>query len=232
LRIRRENCGFIVAKTYLIDGYNVLLRWRRGGIQRGPGNLEAARDAFVHWIARRAENPGQYAVVFDASSTPRTGLVETHVGGVRVIFAEGYASADEYIIAACQGRPKPTSDHVVVTADRSIQMSARRCHWLVESADEFLERLSRLKEDDLADEASPQQPTPRRNSKPTALLGEDLQAFREAMGESGAHESPLQEDSSRPATSPSKKRDSSKNVTSYEDLSDFYRQMREDLDQE
>jgi len=119
----------------LIDGYNLLMRWRRGGIRSGPGNLERARDALVAWLERRLVDQ-QATIVFDAPGSARKSDAVRRAGPLQIVFAVDARSADEWILSECRKPNAATT--TVVTNDWSIQAAARRAGARVLSTDDFL----------------------------------------------------------------------------------------------
>jgi len=227
-----------MAREYIIDGYNLLLRWRRGGLKPGPGNLERAREALIAWIARHAGDPARVTIVFDASRTPRIGLADSQVMGVRVVFSEGYASADDWIIKECQSRPRH-QQLAIVSSDREIQLAARRAKAEVISADSFIADLHKRSEFDEEDEEDEIRSamTPRELVDPSDkgspapgenLSAEELDEFRQAMNQKMAKEE--DEPPSKPAKSglPAEPPPGIKNEIREDDgMEDFYRHMRD-----
>ncbi len=216
-----------MSKDLVVDGYNVLLRWRRGGLKRGPGNIERAREALIQWIARRVSEPARVTLVFDAGQGSRSGLVDYRLAGIRVVFAEGMASADDWIARECDSRRGDKSLRVI-SNDRAVQLAARQARVEYCSTDDWIAELTSfgLREeidDDVAVDSSPISP----NIKSTDLTGHDLDEFRAAMGEKpGAPAEPTDSRSSKPADS-NEKKSPQKNVRSEGDLSNFYREMRQ-----
>ena len=214
-------------KDIVVDGYNVLIRWRRGGLKPGPGNVERAREAFVQWIARRVSDPSRVTLVFDAGQGSRSGLVDSRRAGVRIVFAEGVASADDWIARECDSR-RGDKCLLIVSNDRAVQLAARQARVAFCSSDDWIAELisfGRREEIDNEDEFDP--PRVSHPRKATDLTGKDLDEFRAAMGDKlnrpTDHEN---KDSNKPAGSKEESAPS-KNVRSEGDLSNFYREMRQ-----
>lgn len=187
-------------------------------MRRGPGNLERARNALVGWIERRLPEGDSATVVFDASKAARGTKDASSAGRIRVVFATGYDSADEWIIDECSQSP----DGAVVSNDGQIQAAARRSRVEVVSSDEFVARLSQEVS------AQPSSIKPREEGatqgcdleKPAVALTpdeiEELRAFTAASDEPEA--APIRPSRIGPARSRPKPD---------ADLEDFYRTMRE-----
>ena len=223
-----------MAREYIIDGYNLLLRWRRGGLKPGPGNLERAREALVTWISRRSEDPSRITIVFDASRTPRAGLADSHMHGIRVVFSEGYASADDWIIKECQTRPRDR--HLaIVSSDREIQLAARRAKAEIISADSFISELytrtdlDEEEEEELRESMTPRSPTDAtgKGTVEPDLSADDLATFREVMKEA---DQPEKSGGPKPKGKTSLPKDVpplKKEIREENEMEDFYRQMRD-----
>ena len=113
-------------REYLIDGYNLL--WSASPIswKDGPGNLERARNALLSWIARRAQDPSQITIVFDAGpEAPRHGPIHARAFGIHVLFAKDHPDADELIGELCRRCSAP-SRMVVVSDDHEVRRFAKR----------------------------------------------------------------------------------------------------------
>ncbi|MBY0586745.1 NYN domain-containing protein [bacterium] len=214
-----------MGRDLIVDGYNVLLRWRRGGIKRGPGNIERARDALVAWVARRVDNPTDVTLVFDAQKGSRAGLVESRRDGVRVLFAEGLASADDWIARECDARRHDKS-MLVVSNDRAVQLAAKQARVEYLSADEWIANLTSFgRREGIVDDPEPASPLPR-TLPPATLSGSDLDEFREAMQQPEKAKPLPTKESSRVADPPSMP-GKPEPPRSAGDLQSFYETMRD-----
>ncbi len=111
----------------LIDGYNLL--HATGIVARGigPGTLERARLALLNFLAASIE-PDELArttVVFDAAGRLPGLPRELEHGGLKVLFAAGYADADTLIEELVRSHSAPRQ-LTVVSSDHRIQQAARR----------------------------------------------------------------------------------------------------------
>lgn len=228
-----------MAREYIIDGYNLLLRWRRGGLKPGPGNLERAREALIAWIARHVDDPSRITIVFDASRTPRIGLADSQVMGVRVVFSEGYASADDWIIKECQSRPRHRQ-LAIVSSDREIQLAARRAKAEVISADSFIADLHKRTDFDEEDEEDEIRSamTPRSSGESSDkesaaenenLSSEELDEFRQAMKQMKniKEDEEMPNNSSKSVPPPEQPPGIKKEIKEDDGMEDFYRHMRD-----
>lgn len=228
-----------MARDYIIDGYNLLLRWRRGGLKPGPGNLERAREALIAWIARHADDPSRITIVFDASRTPRIGLADSQVMGIRVVFSEGYASADDWIIKECQSRLRHRQ-LAIVSSDREIQLAARRAKAEVISADSFIADLHKRtdfdeedEEDEIRSAMTPRSSGDSSDKGPEAvgktLSSEELDAFREVMKQTkiAKEEEEIPSSKAKPAPPSEEPPGIKKEIREDDGMEDFYRHMRD-----
>lgn len=213
-----------MGKRYLIDGYNLLLRWRRGKIKPGPGNLERAREALIEWIGRSLADAEHAIIVFDAGQGTRAGLTESRLRAVRVVFAVDFPTADDWIIEEC--RTAQRDPHlVVVSNDRQVQFAAQRFKiaWL--SCEQFLQRSSE-EESPPAEQHLPDVRKQEFTKDEVALTEEERALFRESTPVDDVP-GPLESNAERPTPDsqvpPARKPHSPPG----EDLSDFYRQMRD-----
>jgi predicted RNA-binding protein with PIN domain len=216
-----------MSKDLVVDGYNVLLRWRRGGLKRGPGNIERARDALVQWVARRVSEPARVTLVFDAGQGSRSGLVDSRLAGVRVVFAEGMSSADDWIARECDSRRGDKSLRVV-SNDRAVQLAARQARVEYCSTDDWIAELTSFGlREEITEETDFDPPVPSSTSLSTELTGIDLDEFRAAMGEEPRVPAERTDSPSGKPVESKEKQPPQKNVRSEGDLSNFYREMRQ-----
>jgi predicted RNA-binding protein with PIN domain len=215
-----------MSKDLIVDGYNVLLRWRRGTLKRGPGNIERAREALAKWVARRVDDPSRVTLVFDAGRGNRAGLVESRLDGVRILFAEGLASADDWIARECDAR-RHDKNLVIISNDRAVQLAARQARVEFQSADQWIERLTSLGLHDEGFDEDPPTPVPA-PPRTVDLTGTDLDEFREAMKQTG-RDQPASKDSTSPPSVPDASIAPSKlpPPKADADLDPFYRDMRQ-----
>lgn len=198
----------------LIDGYNLLMRWRRGRIRSGPGNLARAREALVAWLERRVADE-EATIVFDAPESTRRDAAILRAGRLQVVFAVDARSADEWIIAEC-GRANAGTT-TVVTNDWSIQAAARRAGVSVVSSDEFLSALRSPTKPAAAPQTAAKSDKPELSPEESARLRDEWTA---SSTERVARRRPCDEPSS-PSAKPNDRAESEKN-----DLDVFYRDMR------
>jgi predicted RNA-binding protein with PIN domain len=218
-----------MSKEFIVDGYNVLLRWRRGGLKRGPGNIERARDALVRWVARRSVDPSRVTLVFDAGQGGRAGLVDSRLEQVRIVFAEGFPSADDWIARRCDER-RHDKHLIIVSNDRAVQLAARQARIEYQSADDWIATLlSDGRRQGLTEEPEPEEPT-RPVPSPAELTGADLEEFRAIMATSKKGGPPP---GTPKPTEPPTSSDAPKAIAppqagqADQDLESFYRAMRD-----
>lgn len=111
----------------LIDGYNLIHAVGMGGIGKGPGHLERARNHLLRFLAESLDETerGQTTVVFDAVDAPKH-LPDTYVlHGVNVRFARGYRDADELLEELIRAASSP-KQLTVVSSDHRVQVAAQR----------------------------------------------------------------------------------------------------------
>jgi predicted RNA-binding protein with PIN domain len=211
---------------YLIDGYNLLLRWHRGRLRAGPGNLERARDALVAWIGRHLPPDDSATIVFDTPRSAPTRNDTAVAGRVRIVFAVGYDSADEWIIEKCADSPAA----IIISSDWQIQAAARRSNVGVLSSDEFLALLSEgtAKKQGVERTTNERKPSSESESEKPAvpLTPEELEELRAFMA------LPEKEPAAPPPAPPSGIVPPRRRPNAEDDLEDFYRKMREAEQQE
>lgn len=214
-----SDCRGHWAIEYLIDGYNLLLRWHRGRLRAGPGNLERARHALVTWLDRHLPSDDTATIIFDTPRTTPSRSDTISAGRVRIVFATAYNSADEWIIEKCTESPAAT----VVSSDWQIQTAARRSHVEVLSSDEFLGLLSEgtAKRHDREPTTKKPRPTSESEKPAVALTPEELEELR-AFTAFPEKEPAAPPPSPSPGIVPPRRQPQSD-----ADLEDFYRKMRE-----
>ncbi len=152
---------------WLIDGYNLLPRWRARVGGGGAGKLAAERDALLAWLAARLPEPGRATVAFDARDDSRAGVPRgaaqwSSFRGVKVAFATGYRDADALLAELCTQHPAPRSLRIV-SDDHAVRDVARRAGGGWVSCPQFLATLDHGE----AEPAAPRDHGPR-TSTPTA----------------------------------------------------------------
>jgi len=132
----------------IIDGYNLLLRTRRGGGGLGTSELERMRDALTQKIAAYTANrsiaativfDGQQGVPLQASALP---------GRVKVLFSRPPENADALIKRLVQAARQPR-DIIVVTSDQPLARFIRSCGCQLLSVEEWREKMERGRDQDL-----------------------------------------------------------------------------------
>lgn len=161
----------------LIDGYNLL--HATGIVARGfgPGTLERARLALLGFLAASIE-PEQLprtTVVFDAGERlPRLPREMEH-GGLKVLFAAGYADADTLIEELIRRHSSPRR-LTVVSSDHRIQQAARRRRARAVDSDAWYGELVAARQSRRGEAAEPD-PRP-----PVPLLEEDVNYWLRQFG--------------------------------------------------
>lgn len=111
----------------LIDGYNLLNA--TGIVGRGTRGtaLERSRRALLHFLAGTLseEEIAHTTIVFDSQGAPPGLPREEQVDGIEVLYAKGYAEADDLIeeLIAAENVPRQL---LVVSSDHRLQRAARR----------------------------------------------------------------------------------------------------------
>jgi predicted RNA-binding protein with PIN domain len=111
----------------LIDGYNLL--HATGILSRhiGPGTLERARKTLLNLLAASLSETerADTTVVFDAHTGPAGLSREQQHHGITVLYAVGYADADDLMEELIRADPSPRK-LVVVSSDHQLHRAARR----------------------------------------------------------------------------------------------------------
>ena len=156
-----------------------------------------------------------------------------------MVFSEGYASADDWIIKECQSRPRQRQ-LAIVSSDREIQLAARRAKAEIISSDSFIAELytqtdlNEDEEEDLRSTVRREPPTDvlevKRDPalKQPGISDSELSEFREAMKKS--EEPELPGDPPQKNQSPRSPNDVpglKKEIRDENQMDDFYRQMRD-----
>lgn len=115
-----------MAKSYLIDGYNLI--HALGMIQKNmaAGGLEASRRQLLEFLsASFGEQSPHVTVVFDAKQVPRRGSRQSAYRGLQIQFAPKGQSADDLIETLIASHSTPAG-LVVVSNDHRLMDAARR----------------------------------------------------------------------------------------------------------
>ncbi len=161
----------------LIDGYNLL--HATGIVARGfgPGTLERARLALLGFLAASIEpdERPRTTIVFDAGERLAGLPREMEHGGLRVLFAAGYADADTLIEELIRRHSSPRQ-LTVVSSDHQVQRAARRRKASAVDSDAWYDGLvaARRSPHGEAAEADPRPPVP--------LLEEDVNYWLRQFG--------------------------------------------------
>ena len=173
-----------MAGFVLIDGYNLLNV--TGIVARGvgPGTLERARSALLNFLAAsmEPEAAARTTVVFDAAERLPGLPRELEHGGLKVLFAAGYADADTLIEELIRAHSAPRR-LTVVSSDHRIQQAARRRKARAVDSDvwyaELMARRQSARDDAAATSDRP----------PVPLLKEEVESWlRQFGGEQGVAE--------------------------------------------
>lgn len=128
----------------IIDGYNLM---HAAGFARrtyGPGGLERSRNRLLARLAELLtdEERQRTTVVFDAKDAPIGGSDADVRNGIRILFAQDTAEADDLIeqLIARHSVPKRL---LVVSSDHRLHKAARRRKAKACDSDRFLDRLER-----------------------------------------------------------------------------------------
>lgn len=136
-----------MARPFLIlDGYNVMHAAGLVRFRNGPGQLQAAREVLLHYLAEALTTVEvqRTKVVFDAQNAPR-GLPRTYkVKGLAVQFAEPGGDADSVIEELIRDHSAPRQVRVV-SSDHRIQKAAKRRRCRFVDSEEWLRRLENRK---------------------------------------------------------------------------------------
>lgn len=134
-----------MARPFLIlDGYNVMHAAGMVQFRSGPGQLQAAREVLLHYIADcLTETEVQRThVVFDAVNAPH-GLPRVYkVKGISVQFADPGGDADSVIEELIRDHSAPRQVRVV-SSDHRIQKAARRRRCRFVDSEDWLARLEK-----------------------------------------------------------------------------------------
>src|SRR6516225_1799862 len=134
-----------MSQSYLIDGYNLLHAMATLSKRAGPGVLERARlrllDLLHHSFGDQASN---VTVVFDAAGAPAGSTPEHEFHGLKIRFALKGLQADDVIEDLIQHAAAP-KQLTVVSNDHRLQQAARRRKANVQSCEDFLDMLARLR---------------------------------------------------------------------------------------
>ncbi len=134
-----------MARPFLIlDGYNVMHAAALVRFRSGPGQLQAAREVLLHYIAD-CLTPTEIQrthVVFDAINAPN-GLPRNYkVKGVSVQFADPGGDADSVIEELIRDHSAPRQVRIV-SSDHRIQKAARRRRCRFIDSEDWLARLEK-----------------------------------------------------------------------------------------
>jgi predicted RNA-binding protein with PIN domain len=131
--------------SYLIDGYNLLHAMVTLSKRAGPGVLEKARLRLLDLLSHSfGDQPAHVTVVFDASGAPAGSLPEHKFHGMNIRFALHGKEADD-IIEDLIGHDAAPKQLTVVSNDHRLQQAARRRKANVQSCEDFLDMLARLR---------------------------------------------------------------------------------------
>lgn len=161
----------------LIDGYNLL--HATGIVARGfgPGTLERARLALLGFLAASIDpdERTRTTIVFDAGERLPGLPCEMEHGGLKVLFAAGYADADTLLEELIRRHSSPRQ-LTVVSSDHQVQRAARRRKAGTVDSDTWYERLvaARRSPRSEAAQADPRPPVP--------LLKEDVNYWLRQFG--------------------------------------------------
>jgi hypothetical protein len=125
----------------LIDGYNLMHMLGLMKPRFGPGGLEKARRALLHFLdAALGESAGHATVVFDSSQPEGSVAPHPTPHRVQVVYAQGLPDADTLIEQLIHQDPTPK--HLrVVSSDSRIQRAARRRHATAVDSERFAAEL-------------------------------------------------------------------------------------------
>jgi len=153
---------------YLIDGYNLLYAMTLVKKRMAPDGLEKARQNLLGVLhGSFGTESANVTVVFDAAHAPPGAPPEADYHGIRVRFAIGMATADEFIELLIRKASAPR--HLtVVSDDHRIKDAARRKHCVVMGCDAFLQELERRRKPPAAPLGEP-------TAKPTGVSREETQ---------------------------------------------------------
>lgn len=127
---------------YLIDGYNLLLSPVGSDFRDGARDLEQSRLRLLAELADSSMDPERITIAFDAhrGSAPRGDHRVSRHHGLLILWATGYATADELIADCCRADPDPGS-LIVVSDDSAVRKAARRARTQVLPCGQFLREL-------------------------------------------------------------------------------------------
>jgi predicted RNA-binding protein with PIN domain len=134
-----------VAQPFLIlDGYNVMHAAGMARFLGGPGELQAAREGLLQFIAEELTEVEcrRTHVVFDAINAPTHLQRVYRIRSITVEFADPGGDADTVIENLIRGHNSPRQVRVV-SSDHRIQRAAkrRRCRFI--DSEEWLARLEK-----------------------------------------------------------------------------------------
>jgi len=130
-----------MARAFLIDGYNLIHAMVVLGQRVGPGVLEKARLRLLGLLHQSfGAEASSVTVVFDAAGAPPGSSAQHEYHGLKIRFALKGQEADDLI--EHDAAPKQLT---VVSNDHRLQQAARRGKAKVQSCEEFLEWVGRLR---------------------------------------------------------------------------------------
>ncbi|MEM1067403.1 MAG: NYN domain-containing protein [Planctomycetota bacterium] len=126
----------------LIDGYNVIPPVAPPGRGADPNWLQRERMQFIQRLCHHLQESlrRRTCIVFDAADPPRDRPSRFSVDELRVVFAVGYAEADDLLeeIIADHSAPKQLA---VVSSDRRVQAAANRRGATAYDSQDWLDQL-------------------------------------------------------------------------------------------
>lgn len=137
-----------MAKTYYIDGYNIV---HRSSLLRpiAAVDLEKARETLIDRVAQLCIGGGLHAyVVFDGRRADKSELAPHHrkVAGLHVVYTSSELTADAWIERRVY-QHADRLDVAVVTNDRSVRDLCRNLGALTMEADNFLDTVRESRRD-------------------------------------------------------------------------------------
>lgn len=105
-----------MARTLIVDGYNVLMGAPRYAADAAR-DLDAARERLIADLGARAAEGDRVIIVFDGGSNPASDGEARPVGGVSVIFSPAGTDADSVIESLAADARESGEPTVIVTSD-------------------------------------------------------------------------------------------------------------------
>ena len=143
--------------SVIIDAYNLIHAANILGGGVGPGGLERARAALIHFLAESLpeKEKADCAVVFDSGEDAPPGLPnEYQEHGLTIYFSRGYEDADAQIEQLIDEHSSPRQ-LTVVSSDHRVQRAARRRRARAVEADVWYAEVCRARKQRNAPQVKP-----------------------------------------------------------------------------